>query len=169
MGLTPFQCILNYQLPLFPCSGKPSEVPAVNHLFQESETIWGSVHVQLQGAFWRHKSQTNVRRAAKPTYHQRQKVWLSTRETRLRLPFCKLSPRFIGPFTIQCQINYVTYRLSLPPQYKISPTFHVSLLKPHHDSFLPSSTGPGFTEVLPSLVEAEDNQIYTVQSILVSQ
>lgn len=37
MGLTPFQCMLGYQPPLFPWSGEPSEVPAVNHWFEESE------------------------------------------------------------------------------------------------------------------------------------
>ncbi len=32
MGLTPFQCILGYQPPLFPWTGKPSDVPAVDHI-----------------------------------------------------------------------------------------------------------------------------------------
>uniref|UniRef100_A0A8C1RXQ5 Gypsy retrotransposon integrase-like protein 1 n=1 Tax=Cyprinus carpio TaxID=7962 RepID=A0A8C1RXQ5_CYPCA len=39
-GLTPFQCVLGYQPPLFPWSGEPSEVPAVNHWFQQSERVW---------------------------------------------------------------------------------------------------------------------------------
>ncbi len=36
-GLTPFQCILGYQPPLFPWTGEPSEVPAVDHWFRASE------------------------------------------------------------------------------------------------------------------------------------
>lgn len=35
-GLTPFQCVLGFQHPLFPWSGEPSEVPSATHLFQES-------------------------------------------------------------------------------------------------------------------------------------
>ncbi|KAK3540092.1 hypothetical protein QTP70_025661, partial [Hemibagrus guttatus] len=39
MGLTPFQCVLGYQLPLFPWSDEPSDVPAMDdwaHSSQES-------------------------------------------------------------------------------------------------------------------------------------
>ena len=44
----------------------------------------------------------------------------------MRLPSKKLSPRFIGPFTIIEQMNPVTFKLQLPPQYRIHSTFHVS-------------------------------------------
>lgn len=36
----------------------------------------------------------------------------------------------MGPFKILRQITPVSFRLSLPSHYRISPTFHVSLLKP---------------------------------------
>ncbi len=49
-GLTPFQCMLGYQPPLFPWSREPSEVPAVDYWFRESERVWDSAHVQLQQA-----------------------------------------------------------------------------------------------------------------------
>ncbi|KAL0152770.1 hypothetical protein M9458_052493 [Cirrhinus mrigala] len=128
-GLTPFQCVLGYQPPLFPWSGEASEVPAVDHWFRESERVWDSAHVHLQQAVRRHTENANVRRLPTPTYHPGDKVWLSTCDIRLRLPSKNLSPRYIGPFTIHSQINTVTYYLNLPPQYRISSSFHVSLLK----------------------------------------
>ncbi len=119
-----------YQPPLFPWTGEPSEVPAVDHWFRASERVWDSAHIHLQRAVRRHKDFADVQRAPTPLYHPGDRVWLSTRDIRLRLPCKKLSPRYIGPFKIQRQINEVTYRLQLPPRYRIHPTFHVSLLKP---------------------------------------
>ncbi len=80
----------------------------------------------------------------------------------------KLSPRFIGPFSIMKQINPVTYRLQLPPHYRIHPTFHVSLLKPHYTS-VPVSTDPEPAEKPPLPLILEDGTAYTVKEILNSR
>lgn len=131
-GLTPFQCVLGYQPPMFPWSGEPSEVPAVDDWVRRSERVWDSAHVRLQRAIRAQKIQADRRRRPHPNYQPVQRVWLSTKDLRLRLPSRKLSPRYVGPFRILRQINPVTYRLELPAHYRISPSFHVSLLKPAH-------------------------------------
>ncbi len=105
----------------------------------------------------------DVRRSASPEYQPGQKVWLSTRDIKLRLPSRKLSPRFVGPFTILEQINPVTYKLQLPPHYKIHPTFHVSLLKPFSPSVSPE---PGQTEEHPLPLIQDEGAIYRVKDIL---
>ncbi len=116
----------------------------------------------------RQKTAADVRRAETPTYHPGQKVWLSTRDIRLCLPCRKLSPRFVGPFTILEQVNPVTYKLQLPPQYRIHPMFHVSLLKPHHEPVsLP--TEPGQTEEPPPPLILDKGSVYKVKEILQSR
>ncbi|ROL53801.1 Transposon Tf2-6 polyprotein [Anabarilius grahami] len=168
-GLTPFQCVLGYQPPLFPWDGEPSNVPAVDYWFRESERVWDSAHHQLQRALRRRRLTADLHRSDTPVYQPGQEVWLSTRDIRLRLPCRKLSPRFIGPFKIIKQINPVTYQLQLPPGYRIHPTFHVSLLKPHHPS-VSSSTGPDVAAAEPPLpLILEDGTAYEVHEILDSR
>ncbi|KAL0177344.1 hypothetical protein M9458_026238, partial [Cirrhinus mrigala] len=167
-GLTPFQCVLGFQPPLFPWNGEPSEVPAVDYWFRESERVWDAAHHHLQRAVRRSKSIADQRRIQGPAYAPGQKVWLSTRDIRLRLPSRKLSPRFVGPFTILEQVKPVTFKLQLPPQYRIHPTFHVSLLKPFHPPLIPS-TEPGHEEEPPPPLLLEDGSIYSVKEILQSR
>ncbi|KAL0173533.1 hypothetical protein M9458_029501, partial [Cirrhinus mrigala] len=167
-NLTPFQCILGYQPPLFPWSGEPSELQAVNSWFQQSEETWNRAHVHLQQAIRRTKTQADRRRQAGPPYEPGQWVWLSTRDPRLRLPCKKLSPRYVGSFKISCQITPVSFRLELPPEYRISPTFHISLLKP--------AGRPGGAEDLegtvpqgPTPLIIDGEEVYRVNTILDSR
>ncbi len=129
-GITPFQCILGYQPPLFPWSGEPSNVPAVNDWIQRSEETWNQAHLHLRHAVRRNQVQADRHRRHNPEYHVGQWVLLSARDLRLYLPCRKLSPRYVGPFQITRQITPVSFELKLPNHYRISPTFHVSLLKP---------------------------------------
>ncbi len=150
---------LGYQPPLFPWDREPSEVPAVDYWFRESERVWDSAHIHLQRAVRRHTSHADARRLPAPPYHPGDKVWLSTRDIRLRLPCHKLSPHFIRPFTIRRQINDVTYQLD-----RITPTFHVSLLKPYTNPMSPSSPGPDEPDVPPPPEIANEDSIYRVNS-----
>ncbi len=162
------KCVLGFQPPLFPWSGEPSELPAVDSWLQRSEETWNDAHVHLQRAVHRTREQANRRRCANPNYQPGQWVWLSTRDLRLRLPCKKLSPRYVGPFKIIRQITPVSFRLALPVHNRISPTFHVSLLKP--------AGGPRGEEVLdeagdqrapPIIVDGQE--AYQVREILDSR
>ncbi|KAL0202705.1 hypothetical protein M9458_000723, partial [Cirrhinus mrigala] len=100
----------------------------------------------LQGTICRQMARPSVRSRksggiSEPTlYHPGDHVWLSTWDIRLWLPSKKLSPRYIGPFSICRQISEVTYELTLPDTYCIASTFHASLVKPYVNPVLPLST-----------------------------
>ena len=85
-------------------------------------------------------------------------VWLKT--SYLQLPASltkKLSPKWVGPFSVVQVISRTSYRLKLPDAWKIHPVFHVSLLKPH--------AGPPREVELPVFETAEGPE-YEVQEIL---
>lgn len=48
----------------------------------------------------------------------------------------KLSSKYYGPYAITARIDVVAYRLALPPESKVHPVFHVSLLKKKKDDRL---------------------------------
>uniref|UniRef100_A0A3P9BBG8 Chromo domain-containing protein n=1 Tax=Maylandia zebra TaxID=106582 RepID=A0A3P9BBG8_9CICH len=79
----------------------------------------------LQGA-----TLADRRRVPAPAYRVGQQVWLSSRTIPLRTESKKLSPRFLGPFSVQAVLNPVTVRLALPRNMKVHNVFHVSQLRP---------------------------------------
>ncbi|KAL0151606.1 hypothetical protein M9458_053089 [Cirrhinus mrigala] len=166
--LTPFQCILGFQPPLFPWSGETTNLPTVDSWLRRSEATWDATHASLRRAIQRVTRQANRLRRDAPQYQVGQWVWLSSKDLRLRLPCKKLNLRYVGPFKIIKQISPVAFRLQLLSHYRISPTFHVSLFKPAAD---PGGEGDqdeaAPAETLPLVPDDED--IYQVNQILDSR
>ncbi len=135
--------------------------------FCESERVWDPAPVHLKRAVWRHKNKVGACHTTAHQYQTGDRVWLSTRDIRLRLPCKKQSPCYIGPFPIIRQINEVIYELKLPDYYRISPSFHVSLLKPYTNR---THISPSAELEVPPPPEINSNEtIFRVKETLDSQ
>lgn len=66
--LTPFQCVLGYQLPLFPRNTNPTDSPIVDQWFQQSEQIWEGTHQHLERATHTYKQKADRCCSEHPQY-----------------------------------------------------------------------------------------------------
>ena len=89
------------------------------------------------------------------------KVWLDSKNLRIPYQSRKLALKREGPFLIEEVLGPVTYRLTLPSQWKIHNIFHACLLTPHKKTDL-----HGDTETRPPPDLIDGNEEYEVEAIL---
>ncbi|KAJ9512237.1 hypothetical protein QJQ45_012789 [Haematococcus lacustris] len=118
----------------------------------------------LQRAVDKHKQQADKHRRHLE-FNVGDKVLLSTATINLKTPSnsAKLQPRYVGPFKVLTKISPVAYKLDLPTTMRITPTFHISKLRP----YLTTSSFPDRHVDLQPLPQLEDGEEYfTIETIL---
>ncbi len=126
-GLSPFECCLGYQPPLFASQESQSSVPSVERFIQRCKRTWRRVRSALCRTRTRTRRAANRHRVRSPRYVCGQKVWLSTRNLPIQEGSRKLMPRFVGPFSIVKVLSPVAIKLRLSRQLRrVHPVFHVS-------------------------------------------
>ena len=91
----------------------------------------------------------------KLVFEQGDLVWVHLRKDRFpEQRKCKLQPRGDGPFAVLERINNNAYKIDLPEEYGVSPTFNVSDLSPYF--------GPLESRTTPSQEWEDDEDIPTM-------
>ena len=129
-GLSPFQASLGYQPPLFPAQEADAAVSTPDDHVLRCQRVWEKTRSALLRARDRSSKAANRHRIPAPEYRPGQMVYLKAKNLPLPGTSKKLAPRFVGPFPIDCVVNPVSVKLTLPPSMHIHPVFHVSQLKP---------------------------------------
>lgn len=171
-GKTPTEMVYGAPLRLFPApSGlhRPDvDVPAVSdyiHRIQENIALARDRHAEAKT---KQTTYANRSRRKEPEYKVGDKVYLETKNLRLRIKqkgrSMKFYPCYIGPFELS-KAEPVTsnYTLKLPPEFQIHPKIHVRRLRLAHSN--DPELFPGRIPPNPPPIEAEDEQ-YMVEAIL---
>jgi hypothetical protein len=143
IGTTPF--LLNGgRQPLTPADLQlPSNVPAAASFEATLRERLAKARACLQAAQDRQKMFADRRRQV-VAFEKGQEVLLNTKNITFKTPGVrKLMPRYIGPFRILKMVTPVAAKLQLPPEMRIHPVFHVSLMR-HYKSDGKTPTQPAF-------------------------
>ena len=114
-GLSPFQCSLSYQPPLFPSQETEVEVPSVRAQLRRCRRIWKMARDSMISNSDRDQRAVNQQRVPAPGYQPGQKVWLLARDLHRPAFSRKLAHRSVGPYVIEKVINPSALHLRLPP------------------------------------------------------
>jgi hypothetical protein len=115
------------------------EVSMVTQLDEERRHLWEVEKANLEKAHKRYNDFMNKsRREVK--FQKGDEVWLNIKKFRLPEGLShKLLGPYVGPFKVLEKKLSDTYKLKLPENFRVHPTFHVSLLKSvTHDASRPN-------------------------------
>ncbi|KAJ0565851.1 putative nucleotidyltransferase, Ribonuclease H [Helianthus annuus] len=138
---TPFQALYGYAPPLHvPYVHRDSMVAAVDDFMIRREETIRLLKQSLEKAQNRLRQQANKHRSDR-VFAVGDWVFLKLQnyvQSSIRgHAYSKLSPKYYGPYLVVQKVGAVAYKLDLPDDANIHPTFHVSLLK--------KATGPPTT------------------------
>ena len=107
-------------------------------------------------------------RSAKPhSYNVGDSVLLSTKNINLSLPCKKLSPAFVGPFTIRSLLGTNAVRLNYSERFQLlNPTVNIAYLRPYRLRTSDIGPPPKSLSAKPVEVELDGSSWYQVEDIL---
>jgi hypothetical protein len=139
-----------------------SNVPAADQWLENLRKARQSAKVAMEKAAAVTERTRNRTTKPRTEYSPGQKVLLDTRHLQTVHGPKKLDPKYAGPFQVEKKIGRGAYKLKLPDDWKIHPTFNESLIKPYNNPKYESQERD--TRPPPKLVEGEEE--YVVEEIV---
>lgn len=145
----PFEVIMGYHPRTFQGAATETKVEKVHERLERLKEIRREVHAAIQLSARLVKEGRSARGSE---FEVGDMVWLEGKNIATTHPSAKLTPKRHGPFKITKKLGPVTYKLELPPQWKIHPVFHITLLTRYHEN---ETHGPNYTRPPLELVDGE--------------
>ena len=120
-GISSFYANFGYH-PKFDFTGKEESCPATSHYLDQICSSHSLMQMNIARAQDRYKKYVNKKRCDAPSFNEGDKVWLLKTNIKTERPRHKLDYMKVGPFQIKEMINKNTFRLNLPPTWKIHVT-----------------------------------------------
>jgi len=113
---------------LEPRSGSRAE--RVTVLTSDMKKLHSDMQKTISEVNTKTQQRVNEKRKMYPLLKKGDKVYLHTKNLKSKRPSKKLNHIKVGPFLIKQARGPVNYELQLPPDARVHPVFHVSLLEP---------------------------------------
>lgn len=155
---SPFFLMMGYNPRAIPTVYPTTDVPAAEERLAELAKARDEAAAAHELA--RQKMAERITRGFKP-FSKGQKVWLEAKNLRFITDHKKLAAKRQGPFPITEVLGPLTYRLKLPPQWRIHPVFHATLLTPYHENDV---HGPNFPQPPADVVDGQEE--FEVEAII---
>ncbi len=139
--------------------------PATTNFAKNMSQVHKETRDALEKAAGTMKTQYDKKKRSGHNYHVGDKVWLDATNLHLPRPKKKLDDKRVGPFKIIDKAGASTYKLKLPPHWKIHPRFNEKLLTPYT---LPAFSNQELPPPLPPhLIDGEEE--FKVKEVLDSK
>jgi hypothetical protein len=168
-GMSPFYANYGYHpratLKIHP--SKDYENPAAEAFVDHLKQTHARLRSTLEEARKRYKRDFDKKTAPTPGFKVGDMVWLNRRNIETTRPSQKLDFKRFGPFKILKVVgeSKAAFELKLPPQWRVHPVFHASLLDPYRANKIEGRKQPAPPP--PEIVNGEPE--YEVESILDSK
>ncbi|SJL04701.1 uncharacterized protein ARMOST_08071 [Armillaria ostoyae] len=163
-GKSPFMILYGRNPRIIPDSPRTpnSKVPAASDFSKAIAQIHKETEVALEKAAGRMKAQYDKHKRSPQEYHVGDKVWLDATNLHLPRPKKKLDDKRVGPFLVLEKTGASTYKLKLPPHWKIHLRFNEKLLSPFEPPSFPNQEQP--PPPPPDLIDGEEE--WEIEEIL---
>ena len=143
------------------------ENPAAESLLDHLKQVHTKLRLTLERAQERYKQNFDRKANPAPPFAVGDLVWLNRKNIETVRPSKKLDSKWFGPFKIVKVVGEgkMAFELELPPQWRIHPVFHASLLDPYQANRI-----DGRKQLVPEPPEIVEGEAeYEVEEILDSK